>query len=1271
MKYLFLIACFFASNSFSQVVINEFSAANYDEDDFQPGFGSDYTDWVELYNTGASAVNLAGYHLSDDITEPTKWTFPAGTSIAAGGHLLILADGGNGFSNGYYRTNFKLTQTKGTEYVVFADATGTIIESVQLNYPNKKNDSRGRTTDGATTWGVFDDPTPDASNTNSDDRYALKPVFDIPAGFYTVGATLTVQLSTTEPNSSIRYTLDGSNPNSSSTLYTLPISLMNTTVIRAKTYSTDPNIASSHTETNTYFVNESHSLKVISIAGGSSINTLLNGTQNEPEGTLELFETDGTFLTEATGEFNKHGNDSWAYPQRGVDFISRDQFGNNYALLNKIFDNKNRDEFQKVILKCGASDNYPFEGQANSNYFGEFGGAHIRDAYVQEMSQLGDLRLDERSVEFAAMYVNGDYWGLYDIREKVDDHDFTKHYYDQDRNNLQYIKTWGGTQVEYGGPQAMTDWDNLVDFITLNDMTIQTNYDYVDSVFNTGSLIDYFILNGFIVNSDWLNWNTSWWRGLNPSGDKKKWRYSLWDMDATFNHYTNFSSTSNQSANSDPCDPASLPNLGGQGHVPIWNALKENDEFFADYANRYAELSSTVFSCDSMHNLLDNMVGEIIGEMPAHINIWGGTMAEWQENVDSLHAFIDTRCANIITGLVNCDTALNGPYQLTILVDPPGAGNVQLSSVTPTNYPFTSTYFGGVDISLSADPNQCWEFDYWTIENDTLFPNVNTANVTFDMQSDDTVTLYLKPTNCIYINVQPPGAGIVTVDGNVLNNYPNIESLTDSVNHTFDAAANTGYTFNHWDWGVHVPAPSTTSTNTIIYTYTDDTVTVYFDPIVLDTIVYITNPPMAGTITVDGANINTFPSSQDYTPGANSILSATANTGFTFSNWAFNNNTPLPNATNSNINITWSGNDTCIINFNPIPVDTIVFTVNPVGAGIISVDGTNINTFPSTQTFSQGNLSNLSVTANTGFTFNNWDFDNNIPTPNSNTNNISITWLSNDSAVVNFDVIPTYNITYLVDPVGAGTIDINGTNVSAFPNNANYLQGSNVNLDAQNNSNYNFSYWETNSSNLNPNTNANSVSYNVNSSDTIIAHYDEYITDTLWVVTKPNGAAELIIGNDIITTSPFMGIYEVGAILDIEAIPSGSNIFNEWQLSGVSISDYNTNSFFIFNRQDTLTAYFNNILGIDDLGTDIADLKLYPSLVKNKITLDVTTVENSNLSIDVFNLAGQKVINLFNETLKANTTIQKTFDINLSSGIYLLKINSNKTSATQKIIIVK
>ena len=131
-------------------------------------------------------------------------------------------------------------------------------------------------------------------------------------------------------------------------------------------------------------------------------------------------------------------------------------------------------------------------------------------------------------------------------------------------------------------------------------------------------------------------------------------------------------------------------------------ALKENDDFFADYANRYAELSSTVFSCDSMHNLLTSMTNEIIGEMPAQIALWGGTMTEWQENIDSLHAFIDSRCASVIDALVDCDPNFTGPYELTLLVDPPGSGKIELSSVTPSVYPYTTTYFGNIPISLNA-----------------------------------------------------------------------------------------------------------------------------------------------------------------------------------------------------------------------------------------------------------------------------------------------------------------------------------------------------------------------------------------------------------------------------------------------------------------------------------------------------------------------------------------------------------------------------------------
>tara|TARA_B110000037_G_scaffold223119_1_gene302338 strand:+ start:1121 stop:5476 length:4356 start_codon:yes stop_codon:yes gene_type:complete len=1451
MKKLILLFTLFSLSLHAQVFINEYSAANYDDIDFLPGPGRNYADWIELYNAGAASVDLSGYYLSDRISTPLKWQIPPGTTIAAGAHLLFLADKQDGFSNGNYHTNFKLTQTSLNEAIVFSDAAGIIVDSISLNYPNKKHDSRCRMTDGSAIWGISGNPTNGTSNNNSIERYALTPSFDIPAGFYTVGATLTVTLSTTEPNSSIRYTLDGSEPNSASNLYTTPISMTTTTVIRAKTYSTNANISSSLTETNTYFVNETHGTKVISIAGGTGITTLLGGSFNEPDGSFELFETDGTFLTEATGEFNKHGNDSWAYAQRGLDFVARDQYGKNYALEDEIFDQKNRDKFQRVILKCGASDNYPFEGTPNDNYPGEYGGAHVRDAFINELSQRADLRLDERTTEFAVMYVNGNYWGVYDIREKVDDHDFTNYYYDQDRNNLQYLKTWGPTWSEYGGAQAQTDWDALVQFINTNNMTVPANYAYVDSVFNTGSLIDYFILNGYTVVADWLNWNTAWWRGMDPTGDKKKWRYTLWDMDASFNHYTNYSNVPNQGASADPCDPAVLGNLGGQGHVPIWNALLGNDDFFADYINRYAELASTAFSCDSLHNLLDEMIGEIEPEMPAHIVRWGGTMTEWENNVDSIHAFIDTRCTNILAQLVLCEPAISGPYDLTIIVQPPGSGEVQLSSITPSVYPFTATYFGGVNISLDADANECFEFDHWTIENDTILPNDTTENIFFTMSSNDTITVFFNAISCpsddtIYINVQPQGAGSINIDGNSISTFPATAYVLDSANHTFDAIANTGFTFANWDWDIHTAAPSVTSTNTLVYTYSNDTLTVNFtaptvdtiiyivqptgagtitvdgtnittfpnttfyadatnsslsatantgytfnnwdftnntalpnattnnitttwssndtvyvnfDPILIDTIVYIVQPAGAGAITVDGTNITVFPNTTIYTNAMNSNLSATANTGYIFSNWSFNNNSPLPNNTSNNITTTWSSNDTVYVNFDPIPVDTVVYIVQPAGAGNITVDATNIfvfpntssyanatssslsaianigytfnnwsfnnntplpnttnvnitttwnsndtvyvnfdpivydsityiiqpigagyitvgattiNTFPANTSYLDGSNSNLSAFSNAGFTFNHWEFDNNTPLPNNLSSNIAITWQSNDTVIVHFNIIPTYDITYLVNPIGTGTIDINGVNASVFPATISYLQGANVTLNANANPNYTFDFWQTDINIIMPNINTVSSNFNVMADDTIVAHLDEFNTDTLWIITNPTGVAELQVGSDIINSSPYMGVYELEEILQISATANGSNVFNQWNLSTVNLPDYNTSTYFTFLTKDTLFAYFNNVLAIENIGDDLNEVKIYPTIVDNSLTIEISSHDATNLNIDLLNISGQVVQHLYNEDLNAQSKMKEQFTISdVSQGIYFVKLNSDKTNVTYKIVKIK
>ena len=87
--------------------------------------------------------------------------------------------------------------------------------------------------------------------------------------------------------------------------------------------------------------------------------------------------------------------------------------------------------------------------------------------------------MDERSYVACIVYLNGNYWGVYELREKVDDHDFTDYYYDQDKNNLQYLKTWGGTWSEYGGPAAQNDWDTFKNFVLSNPMSNQANYQIV------------------------------------------------------------------------------------------------------------------------------------------------------------------------------------------------------------------------------------------------------------------------------------------------------------------------------------------------------------------------------------------------------------------------------------------------------------------------------------------------------------------------------------------------------------------------------------------------------------------------------------------------------------------------------------------------------------------------------------------------------------------------------------------------------------------------
>ncbi|MDF1696746.1 MAG: CotH kinase family protein [Saprospiraceae bacterium] len=805
----------------SQVTINEYSASNLLGflDSFNKG-----EDWVELYNDGDESVDLSGWHLSDKSSKPGKWTFPEGAVILPKGFLTVYCSGRDGVFPGGYHTNFKLQQTTGKDIILLSDKEEEIIDLQDLRITSIEH-SNCRNFNGGSTWKVCIEPTFNSSNNGSIqyDRYTVAPSMDLAAGYYE--GMQTVELTNNEENSILRYTLDGTNPTPSSQEYKGPISFSTTTVVKAQSFSNDPLILPGKMDFNTYFINEDFSVAVFSVAADDVIELANGEGQLIPIGSIEYFNLDKEREATSFGSLNRHGQDSWALDHRSLDWVSRDEMGYSKAVEAPLFSYSERDEYQKFMFRNSGDDNYPA-----INDFAHEGSTHIRDEYVQTLAMEGKMKLDTRAVERVVLFLNGEYWGLYGMRERPVDADYTDEYYDQDKYNIQYLSTWGGTEIEYGGQEALTDWLTVRDFVLKNDMSLEENYAAVEDQINLVSLIDYMIVNLNVVASDWLNYNTGWWRGLNPEGDHKKWGYILWDLDATFDYYINYSGVPNTQPDAEPCsiediatfmdgffgneypgdtgleiDPESCTTImNGSSPYPAtdtifiqtiiqdeyccdtdWDnicqdiydsilegtnnpttneflagdigrhetillkLLEENETFKQLYYSRYADIMNTVFTCENMNETLDRMLDVIRPEMPRQIERWGGSMMEWESNVQDLKDFINERCLLLDDGMINCYEELNGPHKLTLMAEPEGIGEIDLNTLDIEDFPWEGDYFGGMENKIKArvfgSNEAMYEFSHWeSKKGSTILPDLTTRKATIVVEQADTLTAVFK-----------------------------------------------------------------------------------------------------------------------------------------------------------------------------------------------------------------------------------------------------------------------------------------------------------------------------------------------------------------------------------------------------------------------------------------------------------------------------------------------------------------------------------------------
>jgi len=691
-KNILLILLFFwALAANAQVVINE--ASNDNEAVIQDEFGN-YPDWIELYNIGTNAVNLEGYYLSDNETKPNKWAFPDVT-IAPDEHLLIFASGlGIGL-----HTSFKLSKT-GEPVVLFSP----VLEQLDLlEMRGLDTDiSAGRTSDGGNTKGFFKYPTPGTTNNNSVQisRVAI-PIFQNDIHFYE--SSTEVNITCGAADCTIRYTLDGSEPTEQSNLYNNAITIDTTTSIRAKAFQAGA--LASEIATSTYFINEQHTLPIIAINAdpfdlydsetgilqlGPNADTVYPywGANYWEEITLPISMEYFDENQERKVQFNlgtemHGGRGSRVNPQKAFRLLGGYEFGDP-VIDYPFFEDRAIDSYKYLVLR---------------NSSGDYNHSHFRDGFAHE-TVIADtsLNVDCLAYKPVVMYLNGAYYGVINLREKVSE------YYLAENHGVNpfAIDFLEEDSLIIAGDRDR--WNEDTFFVRNNDLSIQANFDYAATLFDVESMADYFIVQTGLNNPDWPQNNIKYWRPQTVDG---KWRYILFDLDSAMNRWGWTTAFRDMFG-------LKMRKVGpGKIYLDMLKAFLENEEFYHYFCNRYADLFNTTFREEVFLNDVLTARDRIEPEMLRHFEKWTDTSYEswFVRRVIRLIDFANDRPSEARRFVMEY-FELPNEVLLELKTYPEGAGTIKINTIQP-DLPWDGYYFNGIPVSLEIVPNPGYTFSHW------------------------------------------------------------------------------------------------------------------------------------------------------------------------------------------------------------------------------------------------------------------------------------------------------------------------------------------------------------------------------------------------------------------------------------------------------------------------------------------------------------------------------------------------------------------------------
>ena len=619
-------------------------------------------------------------------------------------------------------TGFRLRQSG--DFIGLYAPDGSPVDAVSL-LPQTRNASWGRHRDGRPEWCHYMVATPAMPNAAFCAPKADAPMLSQEGGYH--GEPITVSLGNSRVTE-VRFTLDGSTPSQASERYLGPLELNATTVLRARAYREGFN--PSDVVSATYFIDEideSVTMPVVSIitdpehlwdeetgiyvegADESNPNYEQTGMAWERPVVMEFYEADGTRELTVPAGIRILGGTSREFPKKSFALNFRPQYGLD-ALRYPLFHTTDRERFESLVLRMGGDD-----GQDDM--------PRMRDALMHTLwGEVGGIVSAARPV---FLYLNGQPWGIYNLRERIDVDYLTAHFGESDVDLIRE-----SDDVRAGD---LRHWETTLDFFGTADLNRPADLERARGLVDLDNFTDYYLFQIYAGNIDLVEPNLIKYRPRTPDG---RWRWIMWDVDVSFG-LASTSPVTHDTLAWFTRDRA-RPDLGfynDDGGDTLWATLMlrrllEAEETRRAVVNRLADLLNSTLSPAHVVEMIDAFAAELDPDIPYDLEVWAddwdGTYEGWLAEVEELREFARRR-PEFLHG-----RALEqfGLADAVLTFDEPlsGWGQVRVNSITVEDYPWTGRYFQQVPVTLEAIPANGVVFGGWS---DPAWPQ--TPVVTVDL----------------------------------------------------------------------------------------------------------------------------------------------------------------------------------------------------------------------------------------------------------------------------------------------------------------------------------------------------------------------------------------------------------------------------------------------------------------------------------------------------------------------------------------------------------